>query len=157
VNHLTELHDEIATGDDVFLLHSLKKDSTAKISWLESIDAMVTTFPSPTLTAFFRQRKRWISKANAYRDTYSVTLGFVTFVTILLFTGTLLAGILNREYLKIFMMIFLLKSLPDFLILLNTASRYGDGKLIKWFLPAQVVYPFYVLRVALYAISVRKN
>ncbi len=157
MNHFAELHDEIATGDDVFLLHSLKKDSKAKILWLESTDAMVTTFPSFTLNAFFNQRKRWISKANAYRDTYSVLLGFVTFVTILLYTGILMAGIFNREYLKVFMMIFLLKSLPDFLILKNTANRYGDGKLLKWFLPAQVVYPFYVLRVALYAISVRKN
>ena len=156
-NHLAELHDEIATGDDVFLLHSLKRDSKAKISWLESTEAMVTTFPSTTINAYFRQRKRWISKANAYRDTYSVILGFVTFVTILLYTGLLMAGIINREYLKIFMMIFLLKSLPDFLILTNTSNRYGDGKLMKWFLPAQVLYPFYVLLVALYPISVRKN
>lgn len=157
MNHLAELHDEIATGDDVFLLHSLKRDSKAKILWLESTDAMVITCPSPTLNAFFRQRKRWISKANAYRDTYSVILGFVTFVTILLYTGTLMEGIFNREHLKIFLMIFLLKSLPDFLILINTAKRYGDGKLMKWFLPAQVIYPFYVLGVILYPISKKKN
>ena len=33
------LHDEIVSGDDVFLLHSLKKKDSGKILWLESPEA----------------------------------------------------------------------------------------------------------------------
>ena len=43
LNHADHLHMELATGDDVFLLHSLKKDPGSKIIWLESQEAVVTT------------------------------------------------------------------------------------------------------------------
>lgn len=157
LKHSEELHDEIGTGDDIFLLHSMKKDAGAKISWLESADVVVSTAPSPGLKSYFRQRKRWISKAGAYNDIYSITLGIVTFVTILLYTGTLIAGILNSVFLKVFFLIFILKSLVDFPILLNTANRYRDGSLMKWFLPCQIIYPFYVLVVSLYSITLKKK
>jgi hypothetical protein len=48
-------------------------------------------------------------------------------------------------------MVFLLKSVPDFLILRNTTRRYGREPLMKWFLPSQIIYPFYVFSVALLA------
>ena len=34
---------KLPTGDDVFLLHSLKKEIESKIMWLESTDAVVST------------------------------------------------------------------------------------------------------------------
>ena len=43
------------------------------------------------------------------------------------------------------MVYFVLKSIPDFLVLSNTTERYGKKNLMRWFLPSQVVYPFYVL------------
>jgi len=157
LDHSDELHDEIASGDDVFLLHSMKKDKKSKITWLESPEAIVTTAPSDTLNKYFKQRKRWISKAKAYTDRDSIFLGFVTFVTILMQAGTLIASLADPAWFKIFLLIFLLKSIPDFLILANRSAKYGQRKLMTVFLPAQVIYPFYVLRVVLYLISGRKN
>jgi hypothetical protein len=40
-----------------------------------------------------------------------------------------------------------LKSIPDFLILENTTRRYGSRRLLLWFLPSQLVYPYYILVV----------
>ena len=36
---------------------------------------------------------------------------------------------------------------PDYLILQNTTSRYGKGRLMKWFLLSQIYYTYYILRL----------
>ena len=46
LNQMDNLHSELDTGDDVFMLHSLKKETESKIMWLESNDAVVSTAPS---------------------------------------------------------------------------------------------------------------
>lgn len=150
LKHSENLHYELNTGDDIFLLHSLKKEKHARIVWLDSAEAVVTAAPSGTLRDFFRQRKRWISKANSYDDRYTVILGIVTFVTILIQAAALIAGFSGTFWLMEFLVVFSLKSVPDFLILRNTSERYGNRKLMKWFLPSQLLYPFYVLGVMLY-------
>ena len=156
--HSDNLHYEIDSGDDVFFLHSLKKDVRSKIMWLESAEALVTAFPSITLLSFLKQRKRWISKGKAYTDKFTIGLAIVTFVTITILTILLIAGLFFREYLLTFLVAFTLKSVPDYLVLFNTASRYGNIRLMKWFLPSQLIYPFYVLAVSCYSlVTVRRS
>ncbi|MCE5346965.1 MAG: glycosyltransferase [Bacteroidales bacterium] len=152
LKHSGNVHDEIASGDDVFLLHSLKKDNLSEISWLESPETVVTAASSPTIGSFLKQRRRWISKSKAYDDWFTIFLGIVTFVTILVSISLLIAVIINPEFLWVFLTFLLLKSIPDFLILHNTSVRYGKTELMHWFLPAQIVYPFYVLIVAVYSV-----
>jgi cellulose synthase/poly-beta-1,6-N-acetylglucosamine synthase-like glycosyltransferase len=154
LNNKNNLRFDIATGDDVFLLHSMKKNGL-EIFWLESNEAVVITNPSPDLKTFFRQRRRWASKSTAYSDKFSIFLGIVTFVTILIQAGLLVASFIDQRFLKMFLLVFILKSIPDFLMLFNTTSRYKRIELMKWFLPSQVVYPFYVLAVVIF--SLRKN
>jgi biofilm PGA synthesis N-glycosyltransferase PgaC len=152
LEHSENMHYEIASGDDIFFLHSLKKQSGSKILWLESTEAMVTAAPSPTIGSFLKQRRRWISKGKSYNDKNTILFGIVTFVTILLQVTVLAAGLFNPAFFYVFLTIFLLKSVPDFLILRNTSLRYGKSELMRWFLPAQIIYPFYVLGVFFYSI-----
>jgi poly-beta-1,6-N-acetyl-D-glucosamine synthase len=147
LNNSYNLHDEINSGDDVFLLHSLKRGSHAKILWLESSDALVTTQSPITLKSFLKQRSRWISKGKAYEDNDTILLGVVTFFTIALQISFLIAAINYPDLIMVFLTIFFLKSFPDFLILINTAGRYKRRNLLWWFLPCQFLYPFYVLSV----------
>lgn len=147
LKHAGDLHYELASGDDVFLLHSMKKDSGKRILWLESAEASATTPASGNLLSFLRQRGRWISKAGAYSDRLTKVLAIVTFVTISAQLLILLAGFLSPIYLKVFAAYFAIKSIPDFLILSRTAERYGKKGLMRWFLPSQMIYPFYVLAV----------
>ena len=153
IRHSGNLHDELISGDDVFLLHSIKKEHPEKIRWLESEKAVVTTPVSPTFSLFMHQRARWISKAGAYTDRYTKIVAIVTFIIVLLQLSLLIAGIFNPVFLPVFLAIFLLKSIPDLMILRNTAARYGKKKLMRWFLPSQFVYPFYVIGVLLDSIG----
>jgi hypothetical protein len=152
LNNEADLNFEIASGDDIFFLHSLKKQKTSKILWLESAEVIVKTAFSPTVGSFLEQRKRWISKSPAYVDQFSILLGIVTFLTILLQVSLLAAGLFNHFFLLLFLITFLIKSVPDFLILLNTTVRYNRKELMNWFLPVQAVYPFYVVAVVLYSL-----
>jgi biofilm PGA synthesis N-glycosyltransferase PgaC len=147
MDHSSSLHEELASGDDVFLLHSLKKDQKSDIRWLEASDALVTSTSVPSLLSFIRQRKRWISKIKAYSDTFTIILAIVTFVTILLELTLFVISFINPTFWPVFFTVFLIKAIPDFLILRNSARRYAAGGLMKWFPFAQVIYPFYVISV----------
>lgn len=147
LKNASRLHDELVSGEDVFLLHSLKSEEGPEIMWLESADASAATRGSLHLVSFLRQRGRWISKAGTYSDCYTRLLGIVTFVTILVQVLLFLWGFINPGFFKVFAVFTLLKSVPDFLILNNTTGRYGKKELLRWFVPSQLIYPLYVVSV----------
>jgi len=157
LSHSDSLHDEINSGDDIFLLHSLKKEKQSAIFWLESSNAMVLTQPVSTSQNFFKQRSRWISKSSSYNDRNTIVLGIVTFIAVALQAGTLLGSLINPSFLPVFLMIFILKSIPDYLILENTTQRYSRKALMKWFFPSQLIYPFYVISVIFYSLIFRSE
>jgi biofilm PGA synthesis N-glycosyltransferase PgaC len=145
--HSENLHTEVASGDDIFLLHSLKKEPNSKIVWLSSIDGAVTTSHTDSLSAFISQRARWISKARAYTDRYTIIISIVTFVTILTTVFLLVATAFNQKFLLVLLASVILKSIPDFFILYAITGLYSKRPLMRWFIPSQIVYPFYVITV----------
>jgi len=153
---LADLHPELVSGDDIFLLQSIRSRS-GKISWLESVDAVVTTGSSGTLKSYMKQRARWISKAGSYRDSYTKVIAFVTFVTILLELTLLVAGFLNPVFFLVFLAAFVLKSVPDIMILYNRMVFHKKKNLLRFFVPAQLIYPFYVLSVLIYWLFTRSE
>ncbi len=72
-----QLHDDEPSGDDVFLLHAVKR-AGGKIAFLKNENSVVTTQPQPTLGQFVRQRARWSSKATSYTD--AATIGVACIV-----------------------------------------------------------------------------
>jgi len=153
--HDGNLHDELVSGDDVFLLHNIKREHGNKVMWLESPDAMITTRLQETISSFIRQRARWISKAGSYSDRPTKVLAIVTFVTILVQLLLLICGLFSLELLLVFAAFFVLKSIPDFLILSNTLRRYNETDLMKWFVISQLIYPVYVVVVTLCSLNPR--
>jgi poly-beta-1,6-N-acetyl-D-glucosamine synthase len=155
--HSANLHDEINSGDDIFLLQSLKTDKRSKILWLESHEAIVTTISASTPMSFLKQRSRWISKVRAYKDIDTIIIGIVISAAIVLQIFYLIAGLMSPALLIVFLVVTVLKIIPDFLILFNTSGRYGRTKLMKWFLPAELIYPCYFLSVIFYSLIFRNK
>ncbi len=60
--------DKIASGDDMLLMHKIWKQHPAKVHYLKSKEAIVSTQPMKTWKSFFNQRIRWASKARSYDD-----------------------------------------------------------------------------------------
>jgi len=148
LRHSENLHNEILSGDDIFFLHSLKKEKQSKIDWLSSLEGIVTTSQTDSLISFVNQRARWISKAKSYEDKFTMMISIVTFVTIFIIIFLPVYGFINHKFLLIFLISLIIKSIPDFLILAETTGRYDKKYLLKWFVPSQIVYPFYIIIVA---------
>lgn len=60
--------DNIASGDDMFLMNKIQKKYPKHIGFLYNQSAIVSTLPMPTISSFFNQRIRWASKTNSYKD-----------------------------------------------------------------------------------------
>ncbi|MBO6306726.1 MAG: glycosyltransferase [Paludibacteraceae bacterium] len=62
-----DLHPEIPSGDDMFLLEAMKKRGM-QIAVIDEPDYTAVVRPASTWRAFFRQRMRWAGKAPKYTD-----------------------------------------------------------------------------------------
>jgi cellulose synthase/poly-beta-1,6-N-acetylglucosamine synthase-like glycosyltransferase len=157
LRHTDNLHDEILSGDDIFLLHALKKKKGSKAIFLSSGEAIVTTCQPDTLKNYLTQRARWISKAGAYDDCYTRFISIVTFLTSLALVTFLLTGIIEHEFLLLFLAGLILKSIPDYMLLNDVTAMYGKKDLLRWFIPSQFIYPFYVIVVSILSLAMKKR
>lgn len=62
-----ELHPEIPSGDDMFLLEAVKRHGFT-VGVIDEPDYTAIVRPQTTWRAFFRQRMRWAGKAPKYTD-----------------------------------------------------------------------------------------
>jgi len=152
---VTDLDARFLSGDDVFLLQAMKKTPGRKIRYCLNREAIVKSKPAGNLPGFIRQRQRWASKAKGYSDpmlvatTLLVFLGNLAIITSLV---TVLAG-----WSAWFMpLVFLgIKSAADLPLLIRAARFFHCTRLLAWFLPVQVFYPFYVVTAAAWAMTGR--
>ena len=59
--------DHLPSGDDMLLMHKMKKSFPGKIGYVYAQDAVVSTAPSATLGLFIQQRIRWASRLLAIK------------------------------------------------------------------------------------------
>lgn len=78
-----DLHPEIASGDDMFLLESFKRRGLT-IVVVDQHEYTAIVRPQPTLHALLRQRMRWAGKAPAYTDKDIRRCGSIVFLALLL-------------------------------------------------------------------------
>ena len=78
-----DLHPEIPSGDDMFLLESFKRRGL-KIAVSESEEFTAIVRPHTLWRAFFRQRMRWAGKAPKYTDKDILLCGAIVLGTNLL-------------------------------------------------------------------------
>jgi cellulose synthase/poly-beta-1,6-N-acetylglucosamine synthase-like glycosyltransferase len=78
--------DQVATGDDLLLMHKIRKSYPQQVHYLKSKEAIISTAPMPGLKEFLMQRKRWASKTFVYDDYRIIAvLGFVFLFNLLFF------------------------------------------------------------------------
>jgi cellulose synthase/poly-beta-1,6-N-acetylglucosamine synthase-like glycosyltransferase len=139
-----ELKHELASGDDVFLLHSIKRRK-GRIEMLKSVEAMVLTSGSKTLKSFFRQRTRWLAKSRYYSDAQTILIssvvGIVNLTMALGFFAALISGL---GWIPL-LLLYLGKTLADALFLRRVLPFFGIEFNPGLVLILSFAYPFYVL------------
>ena len=121
-----DLHPEIPSGDDMFLLESFKRRGlNIAVSESEELTAIVR--PQTTWHAFFHQRMRWAGKAPKYTDKDILCCGAV---------------VLGMNILQLVCPLILLIKFPIEYRLI----RRRDKSISFWIaLLLEVVYPIYIL------------
>ncbi len=145
-----EGNDEIASGDDVFLLQKALKFDSNQVGFCVDKESIVVTKSVLSWKELFFQRVRWASKSSAYVDWFSKSLAVVVFLTNFLLVigfGLWLMDLLSYENLLLY---FGIKFLVDFVMIQKSA--YFFGQRVRFVLICSLVYPFFTSVVALYSL-----
>jgi len=144
-------NDQIASGDDVFLLQKAVAKFADKVHYLKHKDVIVKTKPENDLFQLFMQRIRWASKTTSYQSGYAKLLAVVVLlINLILVVGCWLLVIGWLDW-KIIIQLFLIKYVVDYVLLYKSNQYLLKG---KWLLPlgSSFVYPFFSSFVGLFSL-----
>lgn len=141
------LMSKATSGDDVFLMLKFKQKGYL-IRVLKSNESIVYTQQPTSFKNFFSQRVRWASKARYYKDPDVIIPALVIFITniiLLLSLGLMIADI----NFFLFPLLFIVKSLVDFLFMKKVLQFFNHQHLLKFLVIIQLLYPFYMISMGL--------
>ncbi len=141
--------DDIASGDDMLLMHKIEQRFPRKTSYLKCKDAIVYTSPMPTLKTFLQQRTRWASKANTFEDKRITAVLAIVYLFNLLFPVLLIASFFNNQSISAFIFLWLLKTALEVSLLLPVSAFFHKKKELTYFALLQFIHIPYVLYAGL--------
>lgn len=134
--------DQIASGDDMLLMHKIKQVYPDRLGYLFSKKAIVTTEPMPDWTSFLNQRIRWASKADKYQDrSIFPVLALVLAVNALLLL-LLIWGFFVEGGWRNWLILVALKTLVELSLMIPAADFYQRRAVLVWF---PFMQPFHIL------------
>lgn len=144
-------NEDLASGDDEFLMHKIAAKYPDKVRFLKSQDTIVETEAHTSWQSFYNQRKRWASKWRHYNNWQTTALAVFVFLANLLVPVAFGCWFANFISTEAFLMCIFLKFSAEFIFLSLMASFLRKKNLI-WLIPfVQLVYPLYVVFFGLIA------
>ena len=139
--------DHLTSGDDELLMQKIAYETDHEVRFCASPDAVVLTEAPRSASAFFEQRRRWASKGAHYPQAWLVAM----IVAIYVFYAALLGGVLALPFVPGLALPLLaalaLKTVPEAALLGPAARHVGRGRLMAYFLPAQMLQIPYVVAI----------
>jgi len=144
-----ESNQKYASGDDVFLLHKMKKKFPHRITFIKNYEALVKTKPQKSLLDFISQRRRWISKSSGYQDPGIIITALIIYLFNLSILVSGILSIFNPVYFQMFLFALLTKLFIDFPLLAGISCFVKKKNLLLYYLPLQLVYILYVIIIGI--------
>ena len=133
--------DNIASGDDMLLMHKIYKQYPGRVGYLFAPQAIVHTAPMPDLKSFINQRIRWASKATSYQDKRI----FWVLLLVYLFNAYLFimpfTAIIYPPMLILWVLLLIAKTLVEIDFMKPVATFYSNKNLLWWF---GIMQPFHI-------------
>ena len=144
LQYIDKINKNIASGDDMFMLHALKKNK-AKINYLYDSNYIIKTKGTNSLKKFIIQRTRWAAKSVNYKDITTILVALlVAIINILL----LILLFLNPYTLiTIFLIIFVIQNI----IMLPYFFKYKQYRILKYY---PIIFPLMSLLYPLYIVTI---
>ena len=134
--------DQVASGDDMLLMHKIQSRYPHEVMFLKSKDVIITTRAASGLKDFIHQRIRWASKADLYTDKkITAVLVLVYLLNAWLFILAL-SSFFYPDALYLLAASLVIKTGIELFFLFPVARFFGKQRQLWWFLPAQ---PFHIL------------
>ena len=148
--------DNIASGDDMLLMHKIYKLYPDKVMFLKSKEAIVYTAPVNSISEFFNQRIRWASKADKYDDKriFAVLL-LVYLVNVLLVVLPIISIFIKSAFsislypftfvftvLELWIFLLIIKTITELIFLMPVAKFFGKRSML-WAFP--LMQPFHIM------------
>ena len=150
------MHSKETSGDDVFLMHNIKRKYAKDIHYLKSNKAVVYTEAEKSFNLFFKQRLRWVSKSKSYFDIDTIISSvLVLFINIFMISSFILS-FLDHTLFLYFVLLFGLKLFIDFILLYLTADFFKQKHLLYYFPLLSFIYPFYIIITAILGLFTKK-
>ena len=137
--------DNIASGDDMLLMHKIWKKYPGAVSFLKSRDAIVLTQPMKTWSSFINQRIRWASKATYYKDWRIFSVLLLVYLFNLSFLLLFIAGFFNSGYWIFLAGLWAVKTLIEIPFVYSVARFFGKQDLLFWFFFLQPLHIIYTI------------
>jgi biofilm PGA synthesis N-glycosyltransferase PgaC len=137
--------DNIASGDDMLLMHKIWKKYPTAVRFLKSQDAIVFTQPMKTWKSFFNQRIRWASKATYYKDWRIFCVLLLVYLFNLSFLVLFIAGFFNYGYWIWLAALWAAKTIIEIPFVHSVARFFGKQSLLYWFFFFQPLHILYTI------------
>lgn len=134
--------DNIASGDDMLLMHKIYVLYKKRVHFLFSERSVVETAPMETWKAFINQRIRWASKADKFDDKRILAVLVFNYFFNLLFILLPLVAIWNNNIGWYWVGMLAVKTIIDLRFMVPVAKFFKEEKLLWWF---PVMQPFHIV------------
>lgn len=138
------LNNNEISGDDVFLMHKIKKKYPKQIHYLKSNNAVVYTEAEKSIKSFFKQRLRWASKSKSYKDFDTIFSSIIVFFTNLIIVCLLIFSTFKDGLFFYVLLFWGAKTLIDAVILLISGVYFKQKKILFLIPILSLTYPFYI-------------
>lgn len=137
--------DNIASGDDMLLMHKIWKQYPQQVHYIKSAAAIVTTTPIQNWKDFFQQRIRWASKAKNYDDKRIMAVLLLVYLFNSVFIVLLIAGCFNYYYWLLAAAAWIAKTLVEFPFVQSVAGFFNKRSLLVYFFFFQPLHILYTV------------
>ena len=150
-------NENIASGDDEFLMHKLQAKFPGQITFLKAPEAVVYTPTKKQISEFIGQRVRWASKWRFYRNPGAQALALQVFGTNLLLLAEVILWLVGLAEVRSFIFPYLLKTAADLVFIAIILRFLRRQEFLIFTLPLQLVYAPYVVYCALAGLKGQYN
>ena len=140
-------NDNLVSGDDVFLLHSVKEKYPNSVSFAKDMNAIVTTDSLQNIFDFINQRKRWVAKSSAYKDLASICTAYLVFFANFFLIFLMIMSFCDISVFNFFVFFYIVKYTVDLFLLSPVLKFFSRTDLIVWIFPFEIFYSFYIVSI----------
>ncbi|MEI6864891.1 glycosyltransferase [Flavicella sp.] len=137
INNGYQGNENIASGDDVFLLEKIISEDANKVTFINSRDAIVYTQQETSWNNLINQKIRWAAKATSYKNKTGIFVGTVIFVS-----NFLLLILLIFNW-KLALLFFLAKLVIDLVFIQKTSQFFKKKISLLPYLLSSILYPIF--------------